>query len=169
MKIITRILSLLLILPATVFAQQKPNVIFIFSDDHAFQAISAYGGKLAKTPNIDRIAREGAIFTNACVTNSICGPSRATLLTGKYSHKNGYKANEGKFDVSQLLFPGYCSKTITRRPGSANGTWAACPMVSTIGGYFRDRGPTSIPISSKKATTPPASRGIQPISSPINL
>lgn len=83
---------------------KKPNIIFIFSDDHAYQTIGAYGNKLANTPNIDRIAREGAIFNNFLVTNSICGPSRATLLTGKYSHKNGYKGNEGKFDVSQELF-----------------------------------------------------------------
>ncbi|WP_119080356.1 sulfatase family protein [Chitinophaga alhagiae] len=101
-----RILAALLLLAMPAWAQQqrKPNIIFIFSDDHAFQAISAYGGKLAQTPNIDRIAREGALFRNALVTNSICGPSRATLLTGKYSHKNGYTLNEKKFDVTQLLF-----------------------------------------------------------------
>lgn len=84
--------------------KKKPNIIFIFSDDHAYQAIGAYGNKIAKTPNIDRIAKEGAIFKNFLVTNSICGPSRASLLTGKYSHKNGYKGNEGKFDVNQQLF-----------------------------------------------------------------
>ena len=82
----------------------KPNIVFIISDDHAFQAIGAYGGKLMPTPNIDRIAKEGAIFRNSFVTNSICGPSRATLLTGKYSHKNGYALNEKKFDVNQFLF-----------------------------------------------------------------
>lgn len=58
-----------------------------------------------ETPNIDRIAREGALFTRAMVTNSICGPSRATLLTGKYSHKNGYKLNEKRFDPDQPVFP----------------------------------------------------------------
>lgn len=84
---------------------KRPNIIFIFSDDHAYQTISAYGSKLVKTPNIDRIARQGAIFRNALVTNSICGPSRATLLTGKYSHINGYTLNEKRFDVSQQLFP----------------------------------------------------------------
>lgn len=83
---------------------RKPNIIFIFSDDHAYQAIGAYGSKYAHTPNIDRIAREGAIFNNFLVTNSICGPSRANLLTGKYSHENGYFANEGKFNVEQQLF-----------------------------------------------------------------
>lgn len=60
---------------------QRPNIIFIISDDHAYQAISAYGSKLAETPNIDRIARGGALFTQTLVTNSICGPSRACLLT----------------------------------------------------------------------------------------
>ena len=83
---------------------KPPNIVFIISDDHAFQAIGAYGGKLMPTPNIDRIAKEGAIFQNSFVTNSICGPSRATLLTGKYSHQNGYTLNEKKFDVNQFLF-----------------------------------------------------------------
>lgn len=86
-------------------ASKRPNVIFIFSDDHAYQAISAYGSKLVQTPNIDRIAKEGAIFNNTFVTNSICGPSRATLLTGKYSHVNGYTVNEQKFNTAQQVFP----------------------------------------------------------------
>jgi arylsulfatase A-like enzyme len=68
---------------------KRPNILVIFSDDHAQQAISAYGGQLMQTPNIDRIAKEGAIFTNSFVTNSICAPSRAVFLTGKYSHMNG--------------------------------------------------------------------------------
>lgn len=83
----------------------RPNIIFIISDDHAYQAISAYGSKLAQTPNIDRIGREGAVFTRALVTNSLCGPSRATLLTGKYSHMNGYTLNEKRFNTDQFLFP----------------------------------------------------------------
>jgi arylsulfatase A-like enzyme len=91
--------------PATVPAARRPNIIFILSDDHAYQAISSYGSRLAETPNIDRIAREGAIFTRAMVTNSICGPSRASLLTGKYSHKNGYTLNERKFNTDQPVFP----------------------------------------------------------------
>ncbi len=82
-----------------------PNIIFIFSDDHTHQAISAYGSKLAKTPNIDRIANEGAMLHTNIVTNSICGPSRATLLTGQFSHVNGYKLNEKVFDVRQAVFP----------------------------------------------------------------
>jgi len=87
-----------------VAVRSRPNIIFILSDDHAYQAISAYGSELAETPNIDRIAREGALFTRAMVTNSICGPSRASLLTGKYSHKNGYTLNETKFNIDQPVF-----------------------------------------------------------------
>jgi len=71
----------------------RPNILFIMSDDHAFQAISAYNGRLNKTPNIDRIANEGMRFDRAFVTNSLCGPCRATILTGKYSHKNGFYDN----------------------------------------------------------------------------
>lgn len=83
----------------------QPNIVFIFSDDHAYQAISAYGSRLAKTPNIDRIADEGMRFDRCYVTNSICGPSRACILTGKYSHKNGYYMNGQEFDVRQQAFP----------------------------------------------------------------
>ncbi|MFD1770333.1 sulfatase family protein [Sphingobacterium suaedae] len=85
-------------------AQKKPNVVIIISDDHAYQAIGAYGG-FGHTPNIDRIAHEGIVFNRAYVNNSICGPARATLLTGKYSHKNGFKDNEtSNFDFSQNSF-----------------------------------------------------------------
>jgi arylsulfatase A-like enzyme len=73
-------------------AAERPNVLFIMSDDHAAQAISAYGGILARaapTPNIDRIAKGGMLFENCFVTNSICTPSRAVIFTGKYSHLNG--------------------------------------------------------------------------------
>ena len=83
----------------------KPNILFIMSDDHAYQAISAYSNSLIQTPNIDRIANEGMIFSNACVTNSICAPSRAVILTGKHSHLNGKIDNHAKFDDSQLTFP----------------------------------------------------------------
>jgi len=82
-----------------------PNILFIMSDDHTQQAISAYGYDLLKTPNIDRLAEEGAIFKQSFVTNSICAPSRAVLLTGKYSHINGKIDNQCKFDWSQPSFP----------------------------------------------------------------
>ena len=80
---------IILALTASAFSAERPNIVFIFSDDHAEHAISAYGSKVNKTPHIDRIAAEGARFTNSFVTNSICTPSRATLLTGQYSHLNG--------------------------------------------------------------------------------
>jgi len=74
---------------STVRADDRPNILFIFSDDHAQAAISAYGSKVNTTPHLDRLAKEGARFLNSFVTNSICTPSRATLLTGQYSHLNG--------------------------------------------------------------------------------
>ncbi|MRI02199.1 sulfatase-like hydrolase/transferase [Kriegella sp. EG-1] len=83
----------------------KPNIVFIMSDDHAYQAISAYSDKLIKTPNIDRIANEGMLFTNATVTNSICAPSRAVILTGKHSHLNGKIDNRMPFDTTNVTFP----------------------------------------------------------------
>ena len=86
-------------------AKEKYNILFIMSDDHAYQAISCYNNKLINTPNIDRIAKEGCRFVNSFCTNSICGPSRAVLLTGKYSHKNGFIDNSSSFDGSQTTFP----------------------------------------------------------------
>ena len=82
----------------------RPNIVFIMSDDHAYQAISAYGHGLNKTPNIDRIANEGAIFTRACVSNSICAPSRAVLLTGKHSFINGKIDNRNPYNWDQDNF-----------------------------------------------------------------
>ena len=89
---------------------KQPNIIFIMSDDHASHAISAYGGiykDVSPTPNIDRLANEGLLMTNTFCTNSICGPSRATILTGKYSHQNGFYKNVGgdPFNGNQTTFP----------------------------------------------------------------
>ena len=83
----------------------RPNVVFIFSDDHARQAISAYGSKLMQTPAIDQLAREGVRFDRHYTANPLCAPSRASLLTGKLSHINGHIDNETKFDGSQETFP----------------------------------------------------------------
>lgn len=83
----------------------RPNILLIMSDDHAQRAISAYGDNLAATPNVDRIAHEGAIFRNSFVTNSICTPSRAVLLTGKFSHRNGVRGNGDVFDGRQATLP----------------------------------------------------------------
>ena len=79
----------------------RPNILFIFSDDHAYQSISAYGSIVNKTPNLDRIANEGMRFDRAFVTNSICGPSRAVVLTGKYGHLNGFVRNGNTFNGNQ--------------------------------------------------------------------
>lgn len=89
-------------------ADDRPNIVFIFSDDHAYQAIGAYGSRLKSlnvTPNIDRIAAGGMRFDRFYVGNSICAPSRATLLTGKHSHLNGKLDNRGKFNHDQQTFP----------------------------------------------------------------
>jgi arylsulfatase A-like enzyme len=115
MRLLIHLKQTLLILPAllglsiSVCAKSKPNIVFIFSDDHATQALGAYGfaiSKYAPTPNLDRIANEGMRFDRCMVTNSICGPSRATILTGKYSHLNGFYMNgTDEFDGSQVTFP----------------------------------------------------------------
>ena len=91
--------------PSPKSVTQKPNILFIMSDDHAYQAISAYGSELNKTPNIDRIANEGAIFNRAFVCNSLCAPSRAAMLTGKHSSQNGKVDNVQPFDWNQESFP----------------------------------------------------------------
>jgi arylsulfatase A-like enzyme len=86
----------------------RPNIVFIFSDDHATHAIGAYGGHLAAvnpTPHIDALAARGMRFQNSFCTNSICGPSRAVILTGLHSHKNGFRRNGDRFDGGQLTFP----------------------------------------------------------------
>ena len=106
MKQVTITILLLLYFVST-NAQQKdrrPNIVYIMSDDHAYHAISAYGYGLNSTPNIDRLAKEGAIFTNACVTNSLCAPSRAVLLTGKHSFINGKVDNDHPFNWNQDNF-----------------------------------------------------------------
>ena len=86
-------------------AQSRPNIIFIMSDDHDENAISAYRNNLISTPNIDRIAKEGMRFTRSFVGNSICGPSRATLLTGQHSHANGFRTNHDRFDSTLITLP----------------------------------------------------------------
>lgn len=86
-------------------SQGKPNIIFIMTDDHGYQTVSAYNKKLINTPNIDRIGREGAVMRNAFVTNSICTPARAVILTGKYGHINGQRDNGTFFDGSQQTLP----------------------------------------------------------------
>ena len=100
-----RLLIFFLLLATNLLAQQKTNIIYIMSDDHDADAISAYNKKFISTPGIDRLAKEGMLFKNAFVGNSICGPARATLLTGQHSHKNGMKDNRTRFDSSKTTMP----------------------------------------------------------------
>ncbi|MDA1266735.1 MAG: sulfatase-like hydrolase/transferase, partial [Planctomycetota bacterium] len=98
------LLPLLLAAPAAA-QDAPPNIVFIFSDDHAAHAISAYGSTRNVTPSIDRLAREGMLFENCFCGNSICGPSRATVLTGLHSHANGFLTNGDSFDGAQQTMP----------------------------------------------------------------
>ena len=90
---------------------QRPNIVFLFSDDHAAHAISAYhqylkyGVKLPQTPNLDKLAANGMLFVNSFVTNSICGPARATVLTGQYGHLNGVMTNNDSIHPTEITFP----------------------------------------------------------------
>ncbi len=97
------VLTLQFALVKTVRAEKdkRPNILFIMSDDHGYQAISCYGSRVNKTPNLDRIAKDGMRFDRCFVTNSICGPSRAVILTGKYSHINGFIRNGNTFNGEQ--------------------------------------------------------------------
>lgn len=97
-----------LFVPFSLSAAKKPNIVFIFSDDHATSAIGAYEGFLKSvnpTPNIDRLASQGMLFKKSFCTNSICGPSRAVILTGKHSHLNGFMNNGNRFDGDQQTLP----------------------------------------------------------------
>ena len=102
-------LFLLLLFPFTVLAEKKrPNIVFFFTDDHAPHAIGAYNGWLKSvnpTPEIDKLADDGMLFENSFCTNSICGPSRAVIMSGKHSHKNGFMNNGNSFDWNQQIFP----------------------------------------------------------------
>ena len=99
--------STLLALTLSAAVTQRPNIVFIMSDDHAAHAISAYGSRVNHTPNIDRLAKEGMLLSNVFATNSICTPSRATILTGQYSHVNGVtvfnRFDSSRLTVAQLL------------------------------------------------------------------
>ena len=132
-------------------ADSRPNIVFVFSDDHATQAISSYGGRLAEvapTPNLDRIAEEGMRFTRCLVTNSICGPSRATILTGKYSHLNGFYKNEAtKFDGSQQTFRSCCRRLGIKPQLLVSGTSQATRPALITGRFYRVKAATTTRIS----------------------
>ena len=102
------VLCILLFCHEQSIADQKPNIVFIFSDDHAPHAIGAYNGWLKSvnpTPRIDELAKQGMLFEKSFCTNSICGPSRAVIMTGKHSHKNGFMNNGNTFNWNQQTFP----------------------------------------------------------------
>jgi len=108
MKTPTILLFFMMVLAVNLAAQHKearPNILFIFTDDHGAQTISAYGSYRNRTPGLDRLASEGIRFANCFCTNSICAPSRATILTGKHTHINGHTTNERIFDIRQQTFP----------------------------------------------------------------
>ena len=104
LSVATVVLFALLIFLQSCASKEQPNILFIMTDDHAHQAIGCYGSNLNKTPNIDRLAEKGMRFNQSFVTNSICGPSRAVMLTGKYNHLNGMIDNGTTFDGSQQTF-----------------------------------------------------------------
>ena len=157
-----------------------PNILFVFADDHACQAISAYGSKINQTPNIDRLAREGMRFDRCLVTNSICAPSRAVILSDKYSHLNGVLDNQLAFDGNQLTFPkllqqaGYQIALIGKWHLKSDPTgfdhWEVLPGQ---GAYYN---PDSVPAKAARPTkvTRPTSRpispstGSKPPASPVN-
>jgi len=114
MKSLLPAIALFLALATLARAIERPNILYIMSDDHACNAISAYGGRLADvapTPNIDRIAKEGVRLEKCFVTNSICTPSRAVILSGQHSHVNGVRTlldafpgpNNGTPNVAEIL------------------------------------------------------------------
>jgi len=100
------LLPLAALLPLCAAAQQRYNIVYIMTDDHTAQMLSAYESRNIQTPNLDRIAQDGVKFTRSFVANSLSGPSRACMLTGKHSHKNGFTNNEhGIFDGEQQTMP----------------------------------------------------------------
>ena len=115
MKHLAAALVMVAALPAATDERQaqradRPNIIFIMTDDHAAHAIGAYGSRVNKTPHLDRLAREGALLTSVFATNSICTPSRAAILTGQYSHINGVtmfnRFDSSRMTVARLLQQG---------------------------------------------------------------
>ncbi len=126
---------------------ERPNIVFIFSDDHAQRTIGAYGDGVVRTPSLDRIAEEGAVFLNSFNTTSICGPSRAAILTGKHGHKNGVIGNADRWNNDQWVFTrammraGYETALIGKwhlnaPPGDAFDHWQVLSGYGGQGAYF---------------------------------
>ncbi|VGO18081.1 sulfatase family protein [Pontiella sulfatireligans] len=152
-------------------AEKRPNIVWFFSDDHSYQTIGAYGGRLASlnpTPNLDKLAREGMRFDRCYVGNSICCPSRATMLTGKHSHANGILANSKNFNHDQWQFQkdlqkaGYATALIGKMhmngPWQGFDYWAVLPgqgdyddprFITSDQGEIREKGYVSDVITDK--------------------
>ena len=145
MKFITFVLALGAL---SLQGAQKPNILFIFTDDHAYQAVGAYDSWLKEhcpTPNIDSLARDGMLFEQCYVTNSICGPMRAAIQTGKYSHANGFLVNGNKFDGTQQTSPSFSKRQATPPRWWVSGILVrTCPRKDTTTRKFSsDRVPTT--------------------------
>lgn len=112
---------------------RQPNIIFMMTDDHTTQAMSCYGGNLIQTPNMDRIANEGIRFDNCYAVNALSGPSRACILTGKFSHENGFTDNASTFNGDQQTFPKLLQQAGYQTAMIGNGISSANRKVSTIG------------------------------------
>ena len=167
---LTLLTLLLAVLAGPASAADRPNIIFIMSDDHAAHAIGAYGSRVNTTPNIDRLAREGMRFDNMFVTNSICTPSRAAILTGQYSHLNGVpvfnRFDSSRQTVARLLQAGgYYTGMI--------GKWhlgQRSRRGSTAGRSCRARAPTTTRCSTRRrARRPTAGRYVTDVITDLAL
>ena len=148
-------IALSALMVVTAHDADRPNIIFIMSDDHAAHAISAYGSRVNQTPNIDRLAREGALLTNVFATNSICTPSRAAILTGQYSHLNGVTMFN-RFDSSRMTVaqPAAAGRLLHRHDRQVAPRQRSRRLRS-LGDPARARAPTSIPSSTRRPARRP--------------
>ena len=127
-------------------AARPPNIIFMLCDDHRWDAMGNMGHPFLQTPNLDRMVSRGLRCENSYVTTSLCSPSRASILTGMYTHNHGVADNYHPVNSSLKFFPEYLQAAGTRRHLSASGIWAIWmnhSEVSTIGSPFADKGPTT--------------------------
>lgn len=145
--------------------KKQYNIVYIMTDDHTAQMMSCYDTRYMETPNLDRIANEGVRFTNSFVANSLSGPSRACMLTGKHSCGNKFYDNTTcVFDSAQQTFPKLLRKAGYQTAIIGNGIWKVCPLVSIIGKLCRGRVIIIIRILLHRITIPSRSTDILPIS-----
>jgi len=151
---------------------RRPNLVFIMADDHTTHAVGAYGSRINRTPNIDRIAAEGARLDACFCTNSLCAPSRATILTGTYSRISGVRTLNASMDARQPTFPGMLRQagyqTVILASGTSDTAESTAPMGSTPGRSSTTRAHTSTQswspahgTASMKAMSPTSSRSVR--------